>query len=75
MTVAWEIDGVDPTWSYAPGVGAVRGAGYRPGGWWFLAAWQPDNRRSDIGPFPTRKAAIARADVLAGDLSDQKSTP
>jgi hypothetical protein len=57
----WHRDAVDPQW-YCNPRGAVRGPGYRPGGWWFLPAYQPDEQAYDVGPFRTMRAAIKAAD-------------
>jgi hypothetical protein len=60
--VLWERDALDPQW-YISAFGSVRGPGYRPGGWWFLPADQPDERAFDVGPFRTKRAAMAAADA------------
>jgi hypothetical protein len=62
----WERDGIDPGWLYSTEIGSIRSAeSYRPGGWWFLPQWLPDTAEHDVGPFPTRAAAIAIADKMA----------
>lgn len=64
----WKQDSVDPGWFTAEGVGSIRSSkSYRPGGWWFLAAWMPDTSHHDIGPFKTKAAAIAEAERLAAE--------
>ena len=68
----WERDGVDPGWLYSPKIGAIRSArSYRPGGWWFLPAWLPDAVDYDVGPFPTRPAAITAAERMAREIGKQ----
>ena len=57
----WERDALDPQWYSGP-FGAVRGPGYRPGGWWFLPADKPDERAFDVGPFRTMRAAMEAAE-------------
>jgi hypothetical protein len=65
-TPTWQHDGIDPGWLYLPGVGSIRSArSYKPGGWWFLPEWLPDTAEHDVGPFPTRAAAIAIAGKMA----------
>ncbi|HTT81817.1 MAG TPA: hypothetical protein VMF86_19300 [Stellaceae bacterium] len=62
----WERDGLDAGWLYSTGIGAIRSArSYKPGGWWFLPAWLPDTAMHDVGPFPTRSAAITAAEEMA----------
>ena len=59
----WVSDGLDSGWLTADGIGAVRSPrSYRPGAWWFLPEWLPDEAQHDVGPFPTRGAAIAAAE-------------
>lgn len=66
--IEWKQDGIDPGWFYVDGIGSVRSKdSYRPGGWWFLAAWLPDTQEHDIGPFKTKKEAIAEAERLAAE--------
>ncbi|GFE77185.1 hypothetical protein NTCA1_48340 [Novosphingobium sp. TCA1] len=36
---------------------------YRTGGWWFLPAWLPDAPEYDVGPFRTKRAAFAEAEL------------
>lgn len=60
LDVFWERDALDPQWYSSP-VGAMRGPGYRPGGWWFLPADRPDERAFDVGPFRTMREAIEAA--------------
>ena len=65
--VSWHQDGIDSGWLTADSVGAVRSTtSYgRPGGWWFLPAWLPDNQQHDLGPFRTRAVALREAERLA----------
>ncbi|WP_158920678.1 hypothetical protein [Acidisphaera sp. S103] len=58
--VLWERDALDPQWYSSP-VGAVRGPGYRSGGWWFLPANEPDEQAFDIRPFRTMREAMEAA--------------
>jgi hypothetical protein len=59
----WERDGIDPGWLHSAEIGSIRSArSYKPGGWWFLPAWLPDTAEHDVGPFPSREAAIAVAE-------------
>lgn len=57
----WEGGGIVSQWYTSP-AGAVRGPGYRAGGWWFLPADKPDAREFDVGPFRTMRAAMMEAD-------------
>lgn len=60
----WVADELDSGWLTAVGIGAVRSSrSYRPGGWWFLPEWLPDQAEYDVGPFRTRRAAIAAAEA------------
>lgn len=64
----WKQDGIDPGWFSAKGIGSIRNSdSYRPGGWWFLAAWLPDTREHDIGPFKSKAAAVTEAERLAAE--------
>lgn len=64
--VKWERDGLDAGWFVANRVGSIRNsASYRPGGWWFLPAWLPDQVDHDVGPFKTKASTIERAEELA----------
>ena len=64
----WIADGLDSGWLTAAGIGAIRSPrSYRPGGWWFLPDWLPDQPEHDVGPFPTRTAAITFAEIAAGN--------
>lgn len=64
----WAQDGCDPGWFTRDGIGAIRSQkSYRPGGWWFLPSWLPDNQKYDIGPFRTKNEAISAAIELAKD--------
>ena len=68
----WERDGIDPGWIYSSDLGSIRSAqSYKPGGWWFLPAWLPDAAEHDVGPFPTRAAAIAAAEGMARRVGKQ----
>jgi hypothetical protein len=70
--IAWSQDGIDPGWFIAEGVGSVRSRGsYRPGGWWFLAAWLPDTKEHDVGPFRTRALAFTEAERLTAEYCRQ----
>jgi hypothetical protein len=61
----WERDGLDSGWFYSAEIGSIRsGRSYKPNGWWFLPAWLPDTAEHDVGPFPTRVAAIAAAEEM-----------
>lgn len=65
MTITWERDGLDSGWFTADGIGSVRNSSsWRPGGWWFLPAWLPDEMANDVGPFKTKGEAIAEAERL-----------
>ena len=64
--IEWKQDGIDSGWFYADGIGSIRSSkSWLPGGWWFLPKWLPDTQEYDIGPFKTKKAAIAEAERLA----------
>jgi hypothetical protein len=66
VPLGWEPDGLDPGWINSAEIGSIRSArSYKPGGWWFLPAWRADTAEHDVGPFPTRAAAIAAAEEMA----------
>jgi len=68
----WERDGLDSGWLHSAGIGSIRSArSYKPGGWWFLPAWLPDTAEHDVGPFPTRAAAITAAEAMARQVEKQ----
>jgi len=68
----WERDGIDSGWFCSQEIGSIRSArSYKPGGWWFLPAWLPDTAAHDVGPFPTRAAAIAAAEGMARQVGKQ----
>ena len=65
QSISWEQDGIDSGWFFAKNVGSVRSStSYRSGGWWFLPKWLPDTEGHDVGPFKTKAAALAEAELL-----------
>jgi hypothetical protein len=66
--IVWKQDGIDSGWFVADNIGSVRSStSYKPGGWWFLAAWLPDTKEHDIGPYRTKALAIEEAQRLAAE--------
>jgi hypothetical protein len=64
--IAWEKR--DFGWLEAEAIGSIRNAqSYRPGGWWFLPAWLPDEKKNDVGPFKTLQAAKDAAEKMAAE--------
>jgi hypothetical protein len=64
QNILWSQDGIDPGWFIAEGMGSVRSReSYRPGSWWFLAAWLPTPRSTISGHSEQRHAQLARRNV------------
>jgi hypothetical protein len=64
----WLQDGIDSGWFSSKAIGSIRNnTSYRVGGWWFLPAWLPDSREYDVGPFKTKREAIAMAEQMVAE--------
>lgn len=64
MKDAWQS--VETGWHHCKEIGSIRSAeNYgKGGGWWFLAAWLPDDAEHDVGPFKTLELAKEHAGAL-----------